>query len=147
MRHGFYWRNVITLSSTLLIPIARYLCGKSGRTFSLLPIPAVAYKRYCGESSYQVVKGLRDFSLKQIQDHFAERLSHLCISTIYRMKRLLFAGFELLKMLRYLRDNGRSWLDSLADYVEAFPEKLTGLMGQFWQTEKRFLFGIPSQLR
>jgi len=135
------------MSDTHLIPVARYLCNKSGRTFSLLPIPVVAYKRYCGVVSYRVVSGLRHFSLKGIQDHFAESLPRLCISTIYRMKRLLFAGFELLKMLRYLRNNGRSWLDSLADYVEAFSGKLIGLMDQFWQTEKRFLLGIPSQLR
>lgn len=138
---------MITLSGTLLIPIARYLCGKSGGTFSLLPVPAVPYKRYCGGSSYQVVIRLRGLSLKRIQDHFGERLPQLCISTIYRMKRLLFGGFELLKMLRYLRDNGRSWVDWLESYVEAFPEKLIGLMGQFWQTEKRFFLGIPSQLR
>jgi hypothetical protein len=113
----------------------------------LLPIPVVPYKRYCGVVSYQVVSGLRNLSLKQIQDHFAESLPHLCISTIYRMKRLLYTGFELLKMLRYLRNSGRNWLDSLADYVEAFPGKLIGLMNEFGQTEKRFFLGIPSQLR
>lgn len=134
------------MSSSLPIRVARYLCNKTGRTFSLLPIPAVPYKRYCGESSYQVVSALRNLSLKQLQDHFAESLPHLCISTIYRMKRLLYTGFELLKMLRYLRNNGRNWLDSLAEYVEAFPGKLIGLMSRFWQTENRFFLGIPSQL-
>lgn len=165
-----YWRYAIELFAEFekkRIPIARFLCRRRQKTFSLLPIQLIPYVQYTASAVLGVLclvlgcrqKGQRGFFGACTRVHpdcsitpwlvacwsamilSGFRRAHGLLSRVYNLSRVSFAKFFS--------------ADELYNYLLAFGvkpnvvcrPKLLALLERYSYASQQFLFGTPSQLR
>jgi len=165
-----YWRYATELFAEFekkRIPIARFLCRRRKKTFSLLPIQLIPYFQYTTSAVLGVVllalgcrqKGQRGFL------GACRRVHPDCLVTPWLVacwSAMILAGFRRAhRRLSRVHDLSRVPSakffsdDELCDYLLAFGikpnlvhrPKLLALLDRYSYASQQFLFGIPSQLR
>jgi len=164
-----YWRYAIELSPEFKkkrIPIARFLCRKRRKTFSLLPIQLIPYFQYTvgavvgtlflGMGCWQMgQKGFHGASMKVDEVDPDSLLTPWLISCwLVAVVRGLRRGHGALRQFYNLdgvRTSG-AWEEAAA-YFAAFSLKidrrclLMDLVYRYSRATGQFLFGTPSQYR
>lgn len=154
------------------IQVARFLCRKTGRTFSLLPFWLVPYHKYTAASmllALLLAAAARPDGIKSLFAVAEQKLDPdsrangfllgrwlvLCVSGLRRAHAELARWAELAGLKTGWNVNSR--LDELAAYCRALgirgppsSEQVQGLAEVLYRhtrTNGRFLFGVPSQER
>jgi hypothetical protein len=169
-----YWRYAIELFPEFKkkrIPIARFLCQKHRRTFSLLPIQLIPYFQYTvdavvgtlllGMGCWQMgQKGFHGASVK-VDEVDPESLitPWLVACWLVMVVRGLRRGHAALRRLYDLDgvrtlEKAKGWQEA-ATYLVAFGLKpkmdshaiLMEVLGRYSRRTGQFLFGTPSQYR
>jgi len=165
-----YWRYATELFAEFekrRIPIARFLCRRRKKTFSLLPIQLIPYYQYTASAVLGVIllalgcrqKGQRGFFGACSRVHpdclitpwlvacwsamilGGFRRAHGLLSRVYDLSRVSYSKFFS--------------ADELYNYLLAFDirpnmiyqPKLLALLDRYSYASQQFLFAIPSQLR
>ena len=150
VRIGYYhrWIFVFTLLKKLHIPVARYLCKKTGKTFSLLPSQCIPYRLYDTDSLMFMASGRfkKGMNLLDIATEFSALTDDISVSSATIFKYLLIYMISHKKMMTLLKlrqDTYRQWVEHITNFsggVAAYTERI-------YQKYAVFLFGTPSQLR
>jgi len=150
VRIGYYWRWVFVfkIMKKLHIPVARYLCKKTGKTFSLLPSQCIPYRLYDTESlmfmaSCRFKKGM---NLLDIATEFAALTDNISVSCSTVLKYLIIFMISHKKMMTLLKlqyDTYVQW----AEHINNFTGGVKAYTEYIYQKYACFLFGTPSQLR
>ena len=130
------------------IPIARYLCKKTGKTFSLLPAQCIPYKLYDVDSIMFManMRFNKDMNFLDIATEFSALSDKVSLSSATVFKYLLIfmiSHNKMISLLKLKHDSYGEWTDQIINYTggsEAYVKHI-------YQKYARFLFGIPSQLR
>lgn len=167
--NGFYTRVIVFDSKGRAyrdLPIFRFYCGETKRTFSLLPHELIPYCRYSINFIFEVIAlilmGLSyNEALDKVDAEEASGIDFLRLS-VNSLKRLIN---YILQAGERLRVNGFSvavnvenkWvcLNNIVDFMNGFEcgryEEVIrgpcGLVLELYCKTKRFLFGKPSQER
>ena len=166
-----YWRYAIELFPEFKkkrIPIARFLCRKRRKTFSLLPIQLIPYFQYTVDTVVATLllgmacsemgqKGFHGASLAVDPDSLVTPWLIACwLVTVVRGLRRGHAVLRRLYPLDGVRTLERvpGWQE-VAGYSAAFGLKpkmdsytpLMNVLGRYSRSTGRFLFGTPSQYR
>lgn len=163
-----YERNAIELFPEFrkeLVPIARALCSRTGKTFSLLPIQLIPYHQYTVDAVIRTLllglgcreAGQAGFWGACLQVDPQSLLTPWLVACWLTMvirglqrAHAVLRRFYRLDHVRVVCKAGR-W-DIAAQYGSAlFPEgrdpPLQELLSRYVQSTSRFLFGMPSQER
>lgn len=175
---GYYYRKVIDEKGILFrdFPIARYLCRRNKKTFSLLPYQLVPYSRY---SIPLIIKALEKkytecLSIRQLQDYLAgfgrDDILSISHGELSWFRRLIIGAVNKIKGSKYYplfeeeTKNKAQDADLLIGFIEftkvfeclKFEPPIRGpcalgydfyLNGGGYLRGAHFLFGTPSQFR
>ena len=166
-----YWRYAIDLFPEFKkkrIPIARFLCRRSGKTFSLLPIQLIPYFRYTvGAVFGTLLLGMECWQMGQKGFHGAsvkvDEVDPESLITPWLITCWLIAVIQGLRrghavLMHFYNLDGihtsRAWEEAAA-YFGAFGLRpktarlspFMDLMYRYSRSTGQFLFGTPSQYR
>jgi len=165
-----YWRYAIDLFPQFRkerIPVARFLCRKSGRTFSLLPIHLIPYMLYTvGAVVGTLLAGLR-CRRSGVQGYWGASVavdpdSSVTPWLVFTWVRMVFSGLERchrtvsrwydLCFLSTCRNPSRwqtvgGYFDAFGWEEDSFWRRLCDVLSRYSRDVRSFLFGCPSQER
>jgi hypothetical protein len=169
-----YWRYAIELFPEFKkkrIPIARFMCRRRRKTFSLLPIQLIPYFQYTvGAVMETLLLGMRCWQMGQKGFHGASVkvdevdpeslvtpwLITCWLGAVVRGLRRSHAVLRRLYPLNAIRtlEKAKGWKEA-AGYFEAFGLKLKrdshallmDVIDRYSRSTGQFLFGTPSQYR
>jgi len=139
---------VFTLMEKLHIPVARYLCRKTGKTFSLLPSPCIPYKLYDTDSAMFMaeMRFKKGKKLLDIATEFSVLSDNACVSPATVFEYLLLFMISHKKMMNLLKmqeDTYGIWVDQINGFTRGSSAYITDIYEKY----DLFLFGTPSQLK
>jgi hypothetical protein len=163
-----YWRQAIDLFPEFKkkrIPIARFLCSRRKKTFSLLPIQLIPYFQYTvgavlgtlflGLGCWQQgQRGFHGASLEVDPDSLVTPWLVACwlmviLTGLRRAHPVLRKWVDLTSI--HTPKRPRAWEEVSAYFLclgwKAQGPRLREVLQQYSRTTRHFLFGIPSQLR